>query len=230
MPDVLTGRITDLSGRPVADAQVGATQLGSGRSRTNVTDEEGRYRITFPQSGGNYQLIAKRLGFSPVQRTVSRRTPLENEIVTDIQFGGPPLALSMVEVTAESANGFDAPEVEPESSPRVDATVPNPVADILALADSLHLSAVQIIGLRDLSDSLRTRNTALLAGIRTYIQQQKGRGQEEMAKAILQMLNESLVNSNTAVASAQSLLTPEQWVRLPQSIRQRPDGTSDPLR
>src|SRR5678815_3488395 len=72
--DVLAGRVTDYNGRPIADALVGATALGSGLTRTHSTDAEGRYRIYFPETAPQYMVQVKRMGFSPVQRTVTRRT------------------------------------------------------------------------------------------------------------------------------------------------------------
>jgi Carboxypeptidase regulatory-like domain len=72
--DILTGRITDLTGRPVADAQVGATSLGSGLTRSHTTEADGRYKIFFPETPPQYLVLVKRMGFSPVQRTITRRT------------------------------------------------------------------------------------------------------------------------------------------------------------
>src|SRR6202165_3427347 len=72
--DILTGRVTDLTGKPVADAQVGATSLGSGVTRTFTTDAEGRYRIFFPETAPQYVLQVKRMGFAPAQRTITRHT------------------------------------------------------------------------------------------------------------------------------------------------------------
>ena len=64
--DILTGRVTDLTGKPVADAQVGATSLGSGLTRSFTTDTEGRYRIFFPETARQYVVQVKRMGFAPV--------------------------------------------------------------------------------------------------------------------------------------------------------------------
>src|SRR2546423_5648843 len=92
--DILTGRVTDLTGRPVADAQVGATSRRTGVTRSYVTDLEGRYKIYFPETAPEYTLLVKRMGFSPVQRTITRRTAGPEEMTIDVQFGGTPLALS----------------------------------------------------------------------------------------------------------------------------------------
>ena len=100
------------------------------------------------------------------ERTITRRTNRPEEMTIDVQLGGTPLALSLVEITGES----DAlPTRQTKSRPGVDATVPNPVAEILALKDTLHLSAVQIAGLTDVADSLRTKNTRIYTNIRTLL-------------------------------------------------------------
>ncbi|HMF88153.1 MAG TPA: carboxypeptidase-like regulatory domain-containing protein, partial [Gemmatimonadaceae bacterium] len=125
--DILTGRVTDYNGKPIADAQVGATSLVSGLRRTYTTDVDGRFRIYFPETPQQYMLQVKRMGFAPVQRTITRRTKEPEQMTVDMQLGGAPLALSMVEITGST----DAP-LAPVSKrqPSTDATVPNPVAEI----------------------------------------------------------------------------------------------------
>jgi len=222
--DILTGRITDFTGRPVVDAQVGATSLGSGLTRSHTTDAEGRYKIFFPETAPQYVLLVKRMGFTPVQRTITRRSKDPEQIITDVQFGGAPLALSMVEINADS----DAPIV-PESEKRslLDATVPNPVAEILALKDTLHLSAVQIVGLTDVADTLQAKNGRLYKSIRTLLaKSQKAGDMTQMAGTVAMMLEEASGNTARAVAAAEKLLRPEQWLLLPPVIRDHPESES----
>jgi carboxypeptidase family protein len=215
--DILTGRITDFTGHPVSDAQVGATSVGTGLTRSYLTDAEGRYKIFFPETAPQYVLLVKRMGFAPVKRTVTRRSRDAEEITTDVQFGGAPLALSMVEINASP----DAPLVlDTEKHSPLDATVPNPVAEILALKDTLRLSAVQIFALTDVADTLQVKNSALYERIRLLIAkaQQAGDG-HQMAGTVALMLEEASVNTQRAVAQAEKLLRPEQWLILPQAIR-----------
>ena len=218
--DVLSGRVTDLTGRPIVDAQVGATALGSGITRSISTDAEGRYRLFFPRTARQYVLLVKRLGFAPLQRTITRRTNRPEEMTIDVQLGGTPLALSLVEITGES----DAlPTRQTKSRPSVDATVPNPVAEILALKDTLHLSAVQIAGLTDVADSLRTKNT----NIRTLLAKSQEAGNAgQMAGSVALMLDEASDNTARAVTAAEKLLRPEQWQVLPQVIKDLLQNTS----
>jgi hypothetical protein len=217
--DVLTGRVTDLTGKPVADAQVGATSLGSGLTRTFTTDAEGRYRIFFPETARQYMLQVKRMGFSPAQRTITRHTRDPEQMIIDLQLGGAPLALSMVEVAGSS----DAsPSRELEKTADIDATVPNPVAEILSMKDSLHLSAVQILGLTDVADTLQAKNGRIYRNIRALLSKSQEAGDvTQMTGTVALMLEEASGNTARALSTSEKLLRPEQWRILPQNIRDR---------
>ncbi len=217
--DVLTGLVTDLAGRPVADAQVSATSLGTGVTRFKTTDENGRYEIYFPDIAPSYAITVKRIGFSPVQRTITRRTKAAEKMTIDLQFGGTPVALSVVEVNGRS----DAPALrEIEKAPAGEISIPNPVADILALRDSLHLSAVEIVALTDLSDSLRARNGRIYQSIRSLLAKSQEAGDvTQMAGSVALMLEEASGNTARAIDAAQKVLRPEQWLVLPAGIRDR---------
>lgn len=222
--DVLTGRVTDATGRPVADAQVGATSLGSGRTRSINTDAQGRYRIFFPENARQYQVLVKRMGFAPVQRTITRHTNGPEEMTIDLQLGGMPLALSMVEVTP----GSDAASpTETAGRPAIDRTVPNPVAEILALKDTLHLSAVQIVGLTDVADTLQSKNTRIYRNIQALLAKSQEAGDvSQMAGSVAMMLEEASGNTTRAVIAAEKLLRAEQWQILPQAIRDQASAST----
>jgi hypothetical protein len=217
--DILSGRVTDLTGKPIADAQVGATSLGSGRTRSHTTDTDGRYRIFFPETAPKYVVQAKRMGFAPVQRTITRHTKDPEEMTIDMQLGGAPLALSMVEITG-SPDGFSPGESEKASG--ADATVPNPVAEIIAMKDTLRLSAVQMIGLTDVADTLQSKNERIYRNIRSLLSKSQEAGDvTQMAGSVAMMLEEASRNTAKAVAASEKLLRPEQWAILPQVIRDR---------
>ena len=222
--DVLAGRVTDLTGKPVADAQVGATSLRTGLTRSHATDADGRYKIYFPETAPKYALSVKRIGFSPVQRTVARRTHEPEEMTIDLQFGGTPLALSAVEILGSS----DTPvPQQPEDAASLDATVPNPVSEILTLKDTLHLSAVQIVGLTDLADTLQATNTRIYRTIRMLLAKSQEAGDATlMAGSVAMMLEQASVNTTRAVRGAEKLLREEQWVVLPAEIRDRPEAAN----
>jgi hypothetical protein len=222
--DILTGRVTDLTGKPIADAQVGATSLGSGRTRSHTTDTDGRYRIFFPETAPKYVVQAKRMGFAPVQRTITRHTKDPEEMTIDMQLGGAPLALSMVEITG-SPDGVPTPETEKASG--VDATVPNPVAEIIAMKDTLRLSAIQMIGLTDVADTLQSKNERIYRNIRSLLSKSQEAGDvTQMAGSVAMMLEEASRNTTKAVTAAEKVLRAEQWAILPQVIRDRSVSSS----
>ncbi|HEV7837912.1 MAG TPA: carboxypeptidase-like regulatory domain-containing protein [Gemmatimonadaceae bacterium] len=220
--DVISGRVTDYNGHPIADALVGATSLGSGLTRTHSTDAEGRYRIYFPETAPQYVVQVKRMGFSPVQRTVARRTREPEHMTIDLQLGGAPLALSMVEISGSA----DAPVTSTrEKHSSFDTAVPNPVAEILKLKDTLQLSAVQIVGLTDVADTLQATNGRLYRNIQNLLAKSEESGDKrQMAGSIAMMLEEASTNTARAVTEAEKLLRPEQWAILPAEIRSHPEA------
>jgi len=204
----------------VADAQVGATSRRTGVTRSHVTDVEGRYKIYFPETAPEYTLLVKRMGFSPVQRTITRRTAGPEKMTVDVQFGGTPLALSVVEISGSEV----VSPPRPEPALEFDATVPNPVSEILALKDTLRLSAVQIVGLTDLADTLQASNSRIYTNIRILLAKAQETGDATlMAGSVAIMLERAAGNTERAVAGAEKLLRQEQWVILPPEIRDRLD-------
>ena len=220
--DTFIGRISDRGGRPLADAQVAVTSLGTGLTRSHTTDERGEYRIVFPENAPRYVISVKRVGFTPLQRTIVRHSKEAEEIRLDLQFGATPLALSAVEITGES--GGESPR-DVSTATRRDATVPNPIADILALKDTLHLSAVQIVALSDISDSLQSRNSAIYRDIRNLLAKSQEAGDvTQMSGTVAMMLENASANTQHAMADAERILRPEQWLVLPAGLRARPEA------
>jgi hypothetical protein len=218
--DILVGRVTDFTGRPVAEARVTVTSVGTGVTKSYVTDPEGHYKIYFPETAASYAVLAKRMGFSPVQRTIVRRTPYAEQMTIDLQFMGAPIALSAVEI---GGSGGYSPRREREITSS-DVVVPNPVSDILAMRDTLHLSAVQVVGLTDLSDSLKAKNTRLYNNVQTLLAKLQESGDaSQMAGTVAMILEEAAGNTTRAVTAAERLLLPEQWAILPAEIRGHSD-------
>jgi hypothetical protein len=185
-----------------------------------VTDVEGRYKIYFPETAPEYTLLVKRMGFSPVQRTITRRTAGPEKMTVDVQFGGTPLALSVVEISGSEV----VSPPRPEPALEFDATVPNPVSEILALKDTLRLSAVQIVGLTDLADTLQASNSRIYTNIRILLAKAQETGDATlMAGSVAIMLEQAAGNTKRAVAGAEKLLRQEQWGILPPEIRDRLD-------
>lgn len=224
--DILTGRVTDLTGKPIADAQVGVTSLRSGLTRSITTDANGHYKIFFPGTPTHYKLEVKRMGFAPAQRTVARRTKGPEEMTIDLQLGGAPLALSMVEINGslDAPIGLQSEKRSSSKATTAEATVPNPVAEILALKDTLRLSAVQIVALTDVAESLQKKNSALYKKIHLLLAKSQEAGDaSQMAGTVAMMLEEASRNTRNAVTDAQKLLRPEQLEILPPVYRQTPE-------
>jgi hypothetical protein len=133
------------------------------------------------------------------------------------------VALSVVEVNGSS---YAPPPRETQRIATGDVSVPNPVAEILAMRDTLHLSAVQVVALGNLSDSLQARNGRIYQNIRTLLAKSQEAGDvTQMAGSVALMLEEASGNTTHAVIAAKNLLQPEQWVVIPLAIRDRSDPT-----
>lgn len=224
--DVLTGRVTDLGGRPLADAQIEVVSLGSSLVRTQLTDSVGRYRLSFPEHSRRYRVTARRMGFAPVQRTIQRGSTEDEVFVVDLQFTASPVALSMVEI---SGDPFAVIERKTEEEVPGESAVLNPVAEMLARRELLRLSAVQIVGLGEIADSLQAQNSALYRRVHTLIAKHKQNGDpREVSGTVAMMLREASVNSDRAVQAAEKLLRPEQWTLIPRSITARIDTPGSP--
>jgi hypothetical protein len=100
--DVLTGLVKDSTGKPIPDAIVEATSLETQVMRTTKTDPRGRYTILFPDGGGQYRLIVRSIGKTPIMRTIARQAD-EDRLVTNITLGVVATRLEDVVVRARPA-------------------------------------------------------------------------------------------------------------------------------
>ena len=95
--DVLTGVVKDTTGQPVAEAIVEATSIETGIMRTTKTDPRGRYTLLFPDGGGQYRVIVRSIGKTPIMRTVARQAD-EDRLVTNFTMGAPVTRLDEIVV------------------------------------------------------------------------------------------------------------------------------------
>jgi hypothetical protein len=102
--DVLTGLVKDDTGQPVPDAVVEATSLETQVMRTTKTDARGRYTLLFPDGGGQYRLIVRSIGKTPVMRTIARLAD-EDRLVTNLTLGAVPTRLQEIVVRATADRG-----------------------------------------------------------------------------------------------------------------------------
>ena len=95
--DVLTGIVRDSAGQPVAEAIVEATSIETQITRTTKTDPRGRYTLLFPDGGGQYRLIVRAIGKTPVMRTIARQAD-EDRLITNVTLGTPATRLQEIVV------------------------------------------------------------------------------------------------------------------------------------
>ena len=100
------------------------------------------------------------------------------------------------------------------------ARVPNPLAQILEMKDSLKLTDDQVIRLQVMSDTLAAVNTRLGEDVRATVA--KAGNNPDMAvvfASIRPKLDEARKNLTGALKQAESVLTPDQWKLVPERIR-----------
>lgn len=100
--DLLSGRVLDPEGRPVAAALVEAVSAESGVRRTARTGQDGRYTIAFPDGGGRYRVRVTAPAYAPVTTTVAREVD-EDVLVANFRLATGTVALEGLEVTAQRA-------------------------------------------------------------------------------------------------------------------------------
>ena len=71
--DIITGKVVDTTGRPLAGATVTATSIETRVSRNRTTGADGKYTILFPDGGGQYRITVRAIGVAPQTVTLSRQ-------------------------------------------------------------------------------------------------------------------------------------------------------------
>ncbi|HEY0673160.1 MAG TPA: TonB-dependent receptor [Longimicrobiales bacterium] len=93
--DLLTGRVTDEAGQPLAGARVEAMSIETEITRSVITDRAGRFMINFPDGGGRYLLRITFLGKADVVRTLVREGD-EELLVANVSMSDQAIALEAV--------------------------------------------------------------------------------------------------------------------------------------
>jgi hypothetical protein len=94
------------------------------------------------------------------------------------------------------------------------------------MKDTLHLSAVQIVALGEVADTLQRKNEKIYRNIRSLLSRSQEAGDvTQMAGSVAMMLEDASVNSARAITAAEKVLRPEQWSILPEAIRERPENS-----
>lgn len=136
--DILTGVVKNSSGAPVAEAVIEATSVETQVTRTGRTDLRGRYTIVFPDGGGQYRLVVRAIGLTPVERLVARMAD-EDRLVTDITLSTVPQRLDEVVVRGNNGppvlpNAPTPGSTERNLAPDQVARLPIDPSDLLLLA------------------------------------------------------------------------------------------------
>lgn len=108
---------------------------------------------------------------------------------------------------------------------RIDRLMPNPVKAIIALRDTLQLTGDQVARLQSLSDSLDARNSVLADTVRSMVERAgSGTNPRELFTRLSPTLNEIRSNNGNALGEARTVLTEEQWEKLPDSVKNSRGG------
>ncbi|MEP7380915.1 MAG: carboxypeptidase regulatory-like domain-containing protein [Gemmatimonadota bacterium] len=105
----------------------------------------------------------------------------------------------------------------------------NPVASIIALKDSISLTAEQLAKLQPLSDSVAARNKIVSAEVQKMMKD--GGANPDMAALFSKMrpkLEASQRERATVLKEVQAILTPEQWEKVPLRVRNPQQGPGGP--
>ncbi len=107
------------------------------------------------------------------------------------------------------------------------AAVQNPVAQIIALRDSLNLSDAQVMQLQVVSDTLAAKSLALGVIIRATVAKQGNANPTAIMSKIQPQIVEGRKNLTTALAQVRTILTADQWKKVPDTIKS-PRGFGGP--
>ena len=161
-----------------------------------------------------------RFGDNPAARTAIR-TPFQLALTARLQVG-PDRQRQLLEGTLRGINGARAAGGRGGFDIRtiVNRVAPNPVTAIIAMKDTLQLTPDQIAKLQLIADSLSAENDTLITTIQEQLS--KGRAGADLAAVfpnIQPKLQQARNNYLAAIKSAQNVLTPVQWSKLPEDIR-----------
>lgn len=97
----------------------------------------------------------------------------------------------------------------------------NPIAQILAMRDTLHLTAAQFDQLSVISDTLAAQTRVLADSIRAHMDTSGKRNvaPQEMFAKMRPFIIQGRKNMGAALEAAKGVLTPEQWAKVPEDVK-----------
>jgi hypothetical protein len=153
--------------------------------------------------------------------TQSARTAIRNPFQLGLQLRvqlGPDRQREMImgalgRGNAGGAGGFNIRNM-------IERVAPNPISGIVALRDSLKLTADQVTRLDSISDSLDVQTDSLVARVERQV---AGLGAGTSMAAVFPTIQPRLQEGRDAylkaIERARGVLTPEQWLLLPEALR-----------
>ena len=109
-----------------------------------------------------------------------------------------------------------------DSSAVASAAVQNPVAQIIQMRDSLNLTDAQVAQLTVVSDTLAAKSLALGNQIRAVVAKEGASNPQSIMSKIRPQIVEGRTNFTAAMAKVQTILTADQWKKVPQNVKNPP--------
>ncbi|HEY4129241.1 MAG TPA: TonB-dependent receptor, partial [Gemmatimonadaceae bacterium] len=145
--DVIRGRITGPDNSPIERATITVTSLTGNVSRSQRTDKNGRFTVTFPGSDGDYFVNIAAIGYA-TRRFEVKRTGDQEILIADAKLQTVATQLDAVKVNADrqkvgrNANGL--PDIGGTERPiNNNAVAADQLGDLASLAASM--PGVQLI-------------------------------------------------------------------------------------
>ncbi len=113
--DVIRGRIVGEDSIPIAGARVQAVSLSGNVTRRALTDNGGRFTITFPNGDGDYMVTVQAIGFS-MKRFEVKRTADQEILIADARLSRAMTELEAVRVTPGERTRANRDDRQPDIS------------------------------------------------------------------------------------------------------------------
>ena len=104
--DIIVGKVTDATGKPVAGAVVEAFSIETEVTRKATSNDKGTYQIIFQDGTGQYRISVKAIGKNPQIFNVARQSD-DDRIVLNIKLGEKPVQLTDLVANANRRPNVD---------------------------------------------------------------------------------------------------------------------------
>ncbi|MHB1070850.1 MAG: TonB-dependent receptor, partial [Gemmatimonadaceae bacterium] len=135
--DVIRGRIVGEDSVAIAGARVQAVSLSGNVTRRALTDNNGRFTITFPNGDGDYMMTVQAIGFT-MKRFQVKRTADQEILIADARLSRTMTELEAVRVTP----GERTRAVRDDRQPDISGTERNVAAANVSAGDAGNIAAM----------------------------------------------------------------------------------------